>query len=357
MSDPLGGLAPAPPPPPAERQVPRATLALLAILGLVFAVECVMGGTALGDSNIALMRLGALYLPAVRDGDLFRVGSYAFLHIGWVHILSNGASIWVVGSQIEFAFTADLMLGFFSATALAGGAASLFWAASTGHLGLAAGASAGAFGLFGAMIALLFRVRHRFSREARGRLIGQLVLNLLINVGIALKFPVDNAAHLGGLASGIVLGMLAPQRSLPDHPWQTLVRWLSAASIPLLAALEVVALVRAREPRTRLLRGDGAEARVDALFVPVEPGTAVFPGVGAIQIGPDTEAQPSGKQVQIDGRSFRLTQAAQDRGTQRTLLTGEAEGHVELVCVDPYCQGDNGEKIVEATARTLRIGP
>ena len=361
MSDPFGGL----PPPPEEQQARPflpAAYGLLAALGVAYAAELWLGRDPSGESSLALLRMGALWRTAFDDGDFWRIGSYAFLHIGWLHIACNGWSIWMVMRQLELAFGSNLTLGFFSATALAAGGASLGWAALHGHDTFAAGASGGAFGLFGAEIALLFRIRHRFSAETRRSLLRQLFFNLVINLGIAVSFPVDNAAHLGGLFSGILLGLLAPQRSLPRRPWQEPVRWAVLASILVLGSLEGAAVGRVLKPKPRALRGPGVEARIDPAFAQSEPGIADSP-IGArlgVFKGPSSPGA-GGEQVRIGGRAFSRSRSKDRSGNDRTQLVTAAEDGgsliVELLCGDRSCRGESGDQLMEKAAETVRAAP
>jgi rhomboid protease GluP len=362
VSDPFGGLPAPPPAPEPKRPFLPATYGLLAAMGVFFLAELYVAGDASGESTVALMRLGALFPPAVRDGDFWRLGSYAFLHIGWMHLFFNCWAIWVVLPQLELAFGSNLALGFFCATALAGGAASYGWETFRGHALLAAGASGGAFGLMGAMVALLFRVRHRFSKEARASLTRQIVFNLLINVGIAFSFPVDNAAHLGGLACGLILGGLAPQRSLPRRFWQSPAKWTTLASILVLGSLQGAAVGRAVKPKPRVLRGPGVVAQVDPLFVQIKPGIAEFPGAARIVIE-HTEQPPApeadDERVRIAGRDWLRQRAVQKGQEVQQLATSEGEGSllVGLACADPGCRGERGDRLLELTARTVRSAP
>jgi membrane associated rhomboid family serine protease len=298
----------------------------------------------------------------VRDGDFWRIGSYAFLHIGWLHLLSNCWAMWVVLPQLELAFGSNIALGFFCASALAGGATSYSWALFRGHDMLAAGASGGAVGLMGAMVALLFRVRQRFSKEARASLTRQILFNLLINVGIAFSFPVDNAAHLGGLACGLLLGGLAPQRSLPRRPWQPPAKWIALASILVLGSLAGAAVGRAVKPKPRTLRGPGVEAQVDPLFVPIKPGIAEFPGAARILIERTEQApapEADDERVRIAGRDWLRERSVQKGQDVQQLETSDGDGSllVGLACADPACRGERGDRLLEVTARTVKSAP
>ena len=71
------------------------TVLLLALLGAGFLAEIWVGG-GLGEDPLTLFRLGSLSGAAVAAGDFWRLGSYAFLHAGPVHLLVNGYALWVL---------------------------------------------------------------------------------------------------------------------------------------------------------------------------------------------------------------------------------------------------------------------
>ena len=370
MSDPFGGL---PPPPPGgagdarsaggpERKRPflPVTYALLTLLGVAFLAETIVGHDISGRSDVALMRMGALYLPAVADGDFWRLGAYALLHIGWLHILMNGWSMWILLPQLEMAFGSNLALGFFCATAIAGGAASVGWATlHGGNPHVSAGASGGIFGLFGATLAFYYRIRHRFTPEARRALTRSMLFNLLINAGIAFTFPVDSAAHAGGLVSGVALGMLAPQRALAKGFWQKPMQWLIVGSVLVLASMEGAAVARAVKPKPRTLRGPGVEAKIPGLFIPVEPGTAAIPNVAELEISRAATPLETGPGQQLAGRTW-VRQTSSSQGEERVRLStedGPGQLRIQLICADAFCRGDNADKLLELTARTIRASP
>jgi rhomboid protease GluP len=359
VSDPLGGLDPVAPEPPVRRPFLPATYGLLFALAAMFFAEMAVAGDFAGESDYALVRLGSLISGAIRDGDFWRIGSYAFLHIGWLHILTNGWSLWILMPQVELAFGSTLALGFFSATALLGGMTSFSWALLRGHEVFAAGASGGVFGLFGATISLLYRVRHRFSAEQQRSMRRQVVLNLLLNAFIAFRFPVDNAAHLGGLLSGVLLGLLAPQRSLSRHFWQRPTKWLLYASILVLGALEGAAIGRAVKPKPRLLRGPGVEAKIDPLFIPVGPGKAAFPGAAVLDIRREPvpfAIATNDTRLRVGGREWLRTAVSQSGAERVVLETPDGTGKlvVEMLCGEEFCHGERGASMLEPTLLSVR---
>ena len=367
MSDPLGGLAPeAPPagaPPPAKQKRPftPTTWALLGALAIAFVAEGLVGHDAAVESSVALLRLGALYLPAVRDGDWWRIGSYAFLHIGWAHIAMNGYALWILAPQLELTYGSNLTMGLFAATAMAGGGASIAWAVLRGGQPvLAAGASGGLFGLFGGTLALAWRLRHRIPPEMRKSVLRRTLFTLAINVAIAAYFPVDSAAHAGGLLSGIALGLVAPLLSMPERPWHRATRWFLVGSALLLAAMEGAAFARAVRPKPRTLKGNGIQAQVPGLFVPLEPGLAGIPGEAMLAISSDGEGlqiQAGDDAVRIGDRTW-VRERTEEKGAQIVrLAASEGSGRVviELWCGSDFCRGPEGDRIYEQVARTVRI--
>ena len=67
-----------------------------------------------------------------------------------------------------------------------------------------AGASGAIFGLFGVFLALL--TTNHIEKSMRVQLLKNMVIFLLYNLSSGMKGGIDNAAHLGGLVSGFLVG-------------------------------------------------------------------------------------------------------------------------------------------------------
>lgn len=139
--------------------------------------------------------------------EYYRLLTPMFLHaplgtpFGIMHILFNMYILAIYGPQVEHAFGPWRFLAMYVTAGFLGGAAS-FAFGSCASLGL--GASGAVFGVVGILLAFLYRRRD-------GTLVNQYIKTLLIFVGINLLFGfsvrgIDNFAHLGGLASGLMLG-------------------------------------------------------------------------------------------------------------------------------------------------------
>jgi rhomboid protease GluP len=364
--DPLGGIPeqvePEPEPQRMRRPPRPTTWALLGVLAVAFLAEAVVGKDPSVEDGVALFRLGALYPAAVRDGDFWRIGSYALLHIGWLHLLFNAYALWILAPQLELTYGSNLTLGLFCATSLAGGAASTAWSFSIGADRFAAGASGGIFGLFGATVALYLRVRESLPEPVRRGVMRAIGINLLINLVIAFTAPVDNAAHLGGLVSGLLLGLVAPLVRGEPRPWHGASRLFLVLSALAFACLEGAAVARAVKPRPRTLRGAGVEAQVPSLLVPQEPGVAKNPEVGEVRLArldSPLRISPGEDAVRIGDRTWLRKRSSEDGSDRSVYATADGNGTLtfELECHHRVCQGAAGEAMVALIARTARSVP
>src|SRR3954469_25927936 len=234
------------------------TVLLLAVIGAGFAAQLALGRHE--SESLAAFRLGSMTAAAVWHGDWYRLGSYAFLHGGAVHLLVNAWALWALMRPIEAALGPFAALGIFSGTAIGGGAASFGWNLLRGHpLQSAVGASGGAFGLFGAHCAIYLRVRRYLPPQARAQAARPLLYNLLINLALAFGavaggLPLDNAAHAGGFLSGMALGAVASvPRLLPARRWHRTATVLFTLCAFGLAGTEGAAVARAAHPQPRVL--------------------------------------------------------------------------------------------------------
>lgn len=191
------------------RQTPVTALLLAAIAG-VFVLETVSGGST---NDQVLLALGANYGPRVVQGEWWRLLSSLFLHSSVLHLLMNGWALYQLGGLFERWVGPWRMLGVYFASGLAGSVASLLWTR-----GLSVGASGAIFGVLGALITFLLRRRGMLLPYARS-LLGQLVMWAVINIALGFSIAyIDNAAHLGGLTAGLVLGLVLKDRRAAPRP-------------------------------------------------------------------------------------------------------------------------------------------
>jgi rhomboid protease GluP len=176
------------------------------------------GGGSVTDFDLrTLVDFGAKYGPAIRAGEWWRLLTAGFLHGGLLHILMNSWVLFDLGTQTEENFGTSRYLVVYFVSTITGFYASLLWSPG----GVSIGASAGIFGLIGAMIALGVRDRSAYGTAVRSVYTRWAVYGLLM--GLLPFFAVDNAAHIGGLAGGFIVAYLAgtPRFTSPmERFWQ-----------------------------------------------------------------------------------------------------------------------------------------
>jgi membrane associated rhomboid family serine protease len=165
-------------------------------------------GKALGD----LLLLDKVLLA---DGQLWRLWTdtlvHAPLNVMPLHLLMNMYALWLAGPFVERIYGRAWFLAFYLVAA-AGGSLMTF---AFGEAQFSVGASGAVFGLFGLLIAVQFVHRPMLDRASRGFL-GQLVALVILNfiIGVA-SGTTDNWAHVGGLVTGLWLGMLFAPTLVP----------------------------------------------------------------------------------------------------------------------------------------------
>jgi rhomboid protease GluP len=146
----------------------------------------------------------------IHAGEVWRLLTPMFLHAGLGHLLFNFAALLAFGQMVENLFGwPRLLLVYFSAGIVG------FVASVLANPLPSIGASGGIFGLIGILLAVGVRYRQRWPITARKLLIAEMALCVGINIslGFLARF-IDNAAHLGGLVTGIAWGTLL--RLTPD---------------------------------------------------------------------------------------------------------------------------------------------
>jgi rhomboid protease GluP len=196
--------------PPLFSSASRATQILIAANFAMFALEVYLGGATNGE---VLMRLGAMYPPAVRAGEWWRLGAALFLHFGALHVCMNMIGLWALGPFVEFA------LGFFRYLFLylAAGVASMFVVMKfgSGPFGhhTTVGASGSIMALVGATGGLLLKgwIQQR-AQPARRRLQAVITILAMQTVFDAVIPQVSMTAHLSGALFGFVLALIIPNK-------------------------------------------------------------------------------------------------------------------------------------------------
>lgn len=140
-------------------------------------------------------------------GQYWRLVTPAFLHFGWLHIVFNSLWLWELGGKVERVMGHLNMFGLFLVIALVSNGSQYAF----GGDGLFGGMSGVVYGLLGfSWVAPMLQPAWRIQPTPALMLfmVGWLVLCMAGLVEVLGFGAIANAAHLGGLICGAVLGAL-----------------------------------------------------------------------------------------------------------------------------------------------------
>lgn len=174
---------------------------ILIVLNItVFFAMVIAGLGFISFSSTDLLLWGADYRPAVMDGDYWRLFTATFLHGGVMHLFLNMYGLMFIGVMLEPVIGSRKFALAYLFAGLAGSAASLWWHPAT----VGVGASGAIFGMYGVYLALL--TTSMYTSAQRKILLTNMVIFIGINLLMGIRGAVDNAAHIGGLVTGIIAG-------------------------------------------------------------------------------------------------------------------------------------------------------
>ena len=209
-----------------KASAPTATVILVTASILVWVLMEALGSS--GDAR-TLLRFGANVPELVKGGEWWRLVSSVFLHVAWWHLFFNVFGCYIFGKFVERVAGPSGVLTVFMFSGLCGSIAS----ALLGDYTLSAGASGAVFGLLGAALVLVARLKTAFPPYTRKLYIFSFAYIAAINMIYGLVAPqIDNLAHGGGFVAGVATALLvAPMGA--GKVRKNLIRLAAAAMIAL----------------------------------------------------------------------------------------------------------------------------
>ncbi len=170
---------------------PIVTWIIIALCIIMFFVS------GMGYDTYTLVKYGANFSGLVRNGELYRLVTYMFLHAGIVHIGLNMYSLYIVGPRVEDFFGKWKYALIYFISGICGGLLSIGVTPNV----VSVGASGAIFGLFGALIYFGYNYRGYIGAMIRSQVVPIVIYNLFMGLFIP---GIDMWGHVGGLIGGIL---------------------------------------------------------------------------------------------------------------------------------------------------------
>ncbi len=182
------------------------TQAIFGINVAVFAAMCLAGVSMLDNpSGQDLVHWGANFGPLTVGGQWWRLLTCVFVHGGLLHIGFNMWCLWSLGRLAESVYGHWTFAAVYLICGLGASLGSVIW----NPVILSVGASGAIFGIAGALIASFYLGEFSLPRAAMSGMLRSVVAFVGYNLFFgAVISHVDNAAHIGGLLMGLLLGAL-----------------------------------------------------------------------------------------------------------------------------------------------------
>ena len=194
------------------------TTALIGINALVFAAMVLRGISFFLPTPQQAIAFGADFGPLTLNGQWWRLATSMFVHFGIIHIGLNMWCLWSLGRAAEiFMGRFSYLLAYF-ASGIFGSIASVYWQ----PMAAGAGASGAIFGMAGALFTFVYLKKRPAHLQINKKMLSSLGSFIFYNLVIGASIPgISNAAHVGGLVMGAVVGALLPAASASEPSRRT----------------------------------------------------------------------------------------------------------------------------------------
>ncbi len=203
------------------------TYGIIAINVLVFILMVVNGAGLFEPNGYVHLKWGSDYAPLTLSGDWWRLVTNVFIHFGIIHLAMNMYCLYTVGVYLEPMLGKAKYTAAYLCTGVLASIVSLWWHNNPVN---SAGASGAVFGMYGLFLALL--TTSLIPKAVRQPMLQSIVIFVAYNLFYGLKGGVDNAAHVGGLISGFVIGYIYVYAIKKEKQEQKL-QWITPAVVVL----------------------------------------------------------------------------------------------------------------------------
>ena len=171
----------------------------------MFVLTYVLGKGSHDEGTLLFFGANNGYL--VKSGEIHRLLTCVFLHIGIMHLLCNMYSLYIIGKEVENLYGKIKYIAIYLLSGLTGSILSI---AFSNDGVISAGASGAIFGLLGALLYFGYYYRTYLGATIKSSVVPVIIVNLIFGF---LNPMIDNAGHIGGLIGGILVSMMV---GVPD---------------------------------------------------------------------------------------------------------------------------------------------
>lgn len=186
----------------APRKGFEATPVIIYLNTVVFIIMAMAGLGFIDFSVKDLLAWGGNYGPYISDGQWWRLLTSIFLHGGLMHLVFNMYALLFVGLFLEPVLGRNR----FAICYLLTGILASITSYKTHPNGVGVGASGAIFGMYGIFLALL--LTNALPPAMKKAFLTSILIFIGYNLLMGLSGNVDNAAHIGGLVGGFIIGLL-----------------------------------------------------------------------------------------------------------------------------------------------------
>ncbi len=196
-----------------NKRFPTVTAALIAANVIYFIVTALHGG--LGNAR-NMIEMGADYAPLVfKEYQFWRLLTSMFMHFSFRHLAGNMIYLGIVGYTYEKLIGSWRFFLIYMLSGIGGNVVSCAYNMVTGHNAISAGASGAVYGVLAIVVYLSYIARKRTGSSQMFLRIA-IMLVFMFYSNFASGSGIDIAAHIGGLAFGILLCLLF----IPYKTWR-----------------------------------------------------------------------------------------------------------------------------------------
>ncbi len=174
---------------------------------LIYIIASLLGTHFFAPTADQLLNAGGNFSPYTMNGEYWRLLSSCFLHGGLFHLLFNMYALLYIGFMLEGKLGSSKFTFAYLVCGISASAVSNLFNPNL----VSVGASGAIFGMYGVFLALL--TTKIIDKRTRKTLMPSISIFVFYNIMMGFSanargqgMQIDNAAHIGGLLSGMVIG-------------------------------------------------------------------------------------------------------------------------------------------------------